>query len=33
MNRIKFTTAGESHGEMLLGILEGIPSNLKINVE
>ena len=30
MKKIKFLTAGESHGEMLLGILEGIPSNLKI---
>ena len=33
MNKIKFTTAGESHGEMLLGILEGIPSNLKIDTQ
>jgi len=31
MKKIKFTTAGESHGEMLLGILEGIPSNLEID--
>ena len=31
MFRIKFTTAGESHGEMLIGILEGIPSNLTID--
>ena len=31
MKKIKFSTAGESHGELLLGILEGIPSNLKIN--
>ena len=33
MKKIKFTTAGESHGEMLLGILEGIPSNLKIDTQ
>ena len=31
MKKIKFTTAGESHGELLLGILEGIPSNLEIS--
>ena len=31
MKKIKFSTAGESHGEMLLGILEGIPSNLEID--
>ena len=33
MKKIKFTTAGESHGELLLGILEGIPSNLEIDTE
>ena len=33
MNKIKFTTAGESHGEMLIGILEGIPANLEIDTE
>ena len=31
MNKIKFTTAGESHGQLLMGILEGIPSNLEID--
>ena len=31
MKKIKFTTAGESHGELLVGILEGIPSNLAID--
>ena len=31
MKKIKFTTAGESHGELLMGILEGIPSNLEID--
>ena len=31
MKKIKFTTAGESHGELLQGILEGIPSNLEIS--
>ena len=29
---MKLTTAGESHGKMLIGILEGVPSNLKIDV-
>ncbi|MDG2866036.1 chorismate synthase, partial [Vibrio parahaemolyticus] len=28
---LRFLTAGESHGEKLIGILEGIPSNLKID--
>lgn len=30
-NMLRFLTAGESHGEKLIGILEGIPSNLKID--
>ncbi len=30
---IKLTTSGESHGEYLVGILEGIPSKLKIDRE
>ena len=33
MKKINFTTAGESHGELLMGILEGIPSNLEIDKE
>ena len=31
MEKIKFTTAGESHGELIMGIIEGIPSNLDID--
>ena len=30
---MKLTTAGESHGKALIGIIEGLPSNLKIDVE
>jgi chorismate synthase len=30
---LRFLTAGESHGEALLGILEGMPSGIKINVD
>ena len=30
---IKLTTAGESHGKMLVGILEGLPSNLPVSIE
>ena len=30
---IRFTTAGESHGQAILAILEGIPSGLNINSE
>ena len=33
MNKIKFLTAGESHGQGLLGIIEGIPAGLQINEE
>ena len=33
MEKINFTTSGESHGELLLGILEGIPSNLEIDIQ
>ncbi len=29
---MKLTTAGESHGKALLGIMEGLPSNLEINI-
>ena len=28
---LRFLTAGESHGEALLGILEGMPSGLRID--
>ena len=30
LTKIKFLTAGESHGKGLLGILDGIPAGLKI---
>ena len=30
---MKLSTAGESHGKALIGIIEGLPSNLKINIE
>ncbi|MCL2797244.1 MAG: chorismate synthase [Firmicutes bacterium] len=29
---MRFLTAGESHGKCLMGILEGIPANLKIDI-
>ena len=31
INKIKFLTAGESHGKGSLGIIDGIPSGLKID--
>lgn len=31
LNRINFLTSGESHGKALLGIIEGIPANVKID--
>ncbi len=30
---MKLSTAGESHGKALIGIIEGLPSNLKIDIE
>jgi chorismate synthase len=33
MKRIKFLTAGESHGKGLIGIIEGIPAGLEISEE
>lgn len=30
---MKFVTAGESHGRALIGIIEGLPSNLKIDID
>lgn len=30
---MKLTTAGESHGKMLVGIIEGLPSNLAIDID
>ncbi|MDE6586647.1 MAG: chorismate synthase [Clostridia bacterium] len=30
---MKLTSAGESHGKALIGIIEGLPSNLKISVD
>lgn len=30
---IKFLTAGESHGEALIGIIEGIPANLFLDID
>ena len=31
LNKIKFLTAGESHGKALMGIIQGIPSGLEIS--
>lgn len=30
---MKFTTAGESHGKALIGIIEGLPSNMPLDIE
>ena len=30
---MKLTTAGESHGKALIGIMEGLPANLEIDIE
>ncbi len=30
---MRYLTAGESHGESLIGIIEGLPSGLKINID
>ena len=33
LNKIKFLTAGESHGKALIGIIQGIPSGLEISAD
>ena len=33
MNKIRYLTAGESHGPALVGIIEGIPAGLSIDIE
>lgn len=30
---MKLTTAGESHGKMLVGIIEGLPSNMPVDID
>ena len=32
MSKLRFTTAGESHGQALIAILEGLPAGLRIDV-
>ena len=31
LSKIKFLTAGESHGKALIGIIQGIPAGLEIS--
>ena len=31
LEKLRYLTAGESHGKGLLGILDGIPANLQIS--
>ena len=33
LNKIKFLTAGESHGKALIGIIQGIPAGLEVSEE
>ena len=33
MDKLRYLTAGESHGKALVGILEGVPAGLKVTVE
>ena len=33
MKRLRWTTAGESHGKSLVGVLEGMPSGLALDLE
>ena len=33
MEKFRFLTAGESHGKCLTAIIEGLPSNLEIDVD
>ena len=33
MSKLRFTTAGESHGQALVAILEGLPAGLRVDIE
>ncbi len=33
MDKLRYLTAGESHGKALIGILEGVPAGLKVTVD
>lgn len=33
MSTLRWSTAGESHGKALVGLLEGLPSGLPLSVE
>ena len=33
MNKIKFLTAGESHGKALIGIVEGVAAGVSVDEE
>ena len=33
MTRLSWRTAGESHGKTLIGLVEGVPAGLKLNIE
>ncbi|MBF0545067.1 MAG: chorismate synthase [Candidatus Riflebacteria bacterium] len=33
MGKLRFLTAGESHGEALLGILDGMPRGLPLSLD
>ena len=33
LSKIKFLTAGESHGKALIGIIQGIPAGLEISAD
>ena len=33
MSRLRWTTAGESHGQALIGIVEGVPAGLALDLE
>jgi len=33
LDKLRYLTAGESHGKALIGILEGVPARLKVTVD
>lgn len=33
MSNFRFLTAGESHGQCLTAIVEGLPAGLKVNID
>ncbi|HEY3245278.1 MAG TPA: chorismate synthase, partial [Phycisphaerae bacterium] len=33
MSRLEYQTAGESHGQALIALIEGLPAGVRVNIE